>query len=169
VMPPRAGANQVRAILATLSAAPVSEGRGAADLAGALDRVGAVAPRRGFVAVVSDFTGDGWHHPLARLSLRHDLLAITVRDPREEDIPPIGLVDVVDPATGTVREVRVTTKVQQRFAAAAAEQRAEREQALARSGAEVIHLSTDSDWLAEIVSHTRRRRVQAVRGEGLRR
>jgi uncharacterized protein (DUF58 family) len=169
VIPPRAGANQVRAILSTLSAAPVSEGRGAADLAGALDRVGAIAPRRGFVAVISDFAGDGWHHPLARLSLRHELLAITVRDPREEDIPPIGLVDVADPATGIVREVRVTAKVQERFAAAAAEQRTEREDALARSGAEVIDLSTDSDWLAEIVRHTRRRRVQAVRGEGLRR
>ena len=35
--------------------------------------------------------------PLARLSLRHDLLAITVRDPREYDVPPIGLVDVVVP------------------------------------------------------------------------
>ncbi len=169
VIPPRSGANQVRAVLSTLCSPPESEGRGHADLAGAIDRVGAIANRRGFVAVISDFAGDAWQGPLARLNLRHDLLAITVHDRREHDVPPIGLVDVVDPATGAVREVRVTAKVQQRFAAAAAEERARRSDALARSGADVIELSTDGDWLGAIVAHTRRKRVQAVRGDGVRR
>ena len=169
VIPPRSGANQVRAVLSTLSDPPDSEGLGHADLAGALDRVGAIANRRGFVAVISDFAGEDWQRPLARLSLRHDLLAITVRDPREYDVPPIGLVDVVDPSTGAVREVRVTAKVQERFAAAAADERARRDDALARSGADVIELSTDGDWLGTIVQHTRRKRVQAVRGDGVKR
>ena len=169
VIPPRAGANQVRAILSTLSDPPPSEGMGPADLAGALDRVGAVATRRGFIAVISDFAGDGWQPALARLGLRHDLLAIAVNDPREFDIPPIGLVDVTDPSTGAVREVRVTAKVQARFAAAAEEQRDGRRDALGRSGADVIELATDADWLAAIVQHTRRKRVQAVRGDGIRR
>ncbi len=169
VIPPRSGANQVRAVLSTLSDPPDSEGLGHADLAGALDRVGAIASRRGFVAVISDFAGEEWQRPLSRLSLRHDLLAITVRDPREYDVPPIGLVDVVDPSTGAVREVRVTAKVQARFAAAAADERARRDDALARSGADVIELSTDGDWLGAIVQHTRRKRVQAVRGDGVKR
>ena len=169
VIPPRSGANQVRAVLSTLSDPPDSEGLGHADLAGALDRVGAIAHRRGFVAVISDFAGDAWQRPLARLSLRHDLLAITVRDPREYDVPPIGLVDVLDPSSGVVREVRVTAKVQERFAAAAAEERGRRDDALARSGADVIELSTDGDWLAAIVQHTQRKRVQAVRGDEIRR
>ena len=169
VIPPRSGANQVRAVLSTLSDPPDSEGLGRADLAGALDRVGAIANRRGFVAVISDFAGEDWQRPLARLSLRHDLLAITVRDPREYDVPPIGLVDVLDPASGAVRAVRVTAKVQERFAAAAADERARRDDALARSGADVIELSTDGDWLGAIVQHTQRKRVQAVRGDGVRR
>jgi uncharacterized protein (DUF58 family) len=169
VMPPRSGANQVRAVLATLSDPPSTEAMGAADLAGAIDRVGALAKRRGFVAVISDFRGDEWQHPLARLVMRHDLLAITVHDPREYDVPAIGLVDVVDPATGDVREVRVTPKVQQRFAAAAAEERARRTAMIARAGADLIELTTDADWLGAIVGHTRRKRVQAVRGEGIKR
>jgi uncharacterized protein (DUF58 family) len=167
VVPPRSGSNQVRAILSLLSAPPASEGLGHADLAGAIDRVGAIAHRRGFVAVISDFHGEAWQPSLARLSLRHDLLAITVHDPREHDVPPIGLVDVVDPATGQVREVRVTAKVQQRFAAAAREERERRADALGRSQADVIELATDSDWLGSIVQHTQRRRVQAVRGDGI--
>jgi uncharacterized protein (DUF58 family) len=167
VIPPRSGANQVRAVLSTLADPPASEGLGRADLAGALDRVGAIATRRGFVAVISDFAGDDWQPPLARLRLRHDVLAVSVHDRREYDIPPIGLVDLVDPATGAVREVRVTVEVQRRFAAAAGEERERRSDAIGRAGAELIELSTDGDWLAEIVRHTRRRRAQAVRGDAI--
>ncbi len=167
LVPPRSGSNQVRAVLSLLSAPPQSEGLGNADLAGALDRVGAIADRRGFVAVISDFRGDDWQPSLARLSLRHDLLAITVSDPREHDVPPIGLVEVVDPATGAHREIRVTSKVQERFAAAAREERERRSDALGRSRADVIELFTDADWLGAIVQHTQRRRVQAVRGDGI--
>jgi uncharacterized protein (DUF58 family) len=164
VIPPRNGKNQVRAVLSTLASAPVTEGLGRADLGGALDRVGALAKRRGFIAVISDFAAGEWSRSLGRLALRHDLLAITVNDPREFDIPPIGLVDVIDPATGDVREVRVTKSVQRRYAEAAQAARAERDDALGRTGADVIELTTDGDWLATIVSHTQRKRIQAVRG-----
>jgi uncharacterized protein (DUF58 family) len=165
VMPPRAGQNQVRAILSNVAGAPSSEGRGRSDLAGALDRVAALARRRGFVAVVADFSGDEWVAPVGRLGIRHDLLAVPIHDPREHDVPPIGLVDVVDPATGEVREVRVTPVVQRRYAEAAEAERSARLDALARAGSEVIELSTDDDWLRSIVLHVQRRRVQAVRGD----
>ena len=169
VVPPRSGANQVRAVLSLLSSPPDSEGLGHADLAGAIDRVGAIANRRGFVAVISDFHGELWQPPLARLSMRHDLLAVTVHDPREYDVPPIGLVAIADPATGATREVRVTANVQRKYAAAAAEERQRRTDALGRSGADLIELATDGDWLREIVQHTQRKRVQAVRGDGIKR
>lgn len=164
VMPPRAGKNQVRAILTSLASPPPSEGLGRADLAGALDRVGAIAARRGFVAIVSDFAGHDWVEPLGRMGIRHELLAIPVTDPRELDVPPIGLVDLVDPGTGQHREIRVTAKVQQRFAAAAAEEHDRRLTGLRRAHAEVIELSTSGDWLGSIVRHVQRKRVQAVRG-----
>ena len=164
VMPPRAGKNQVRAILASLAAAPRSEGAGAADIGGALERIGAIAHRRGFVAVISDFAGDGWIEPLGRTGLRHELLALVVTDPRELDVPPIGLVELVDPATGRSREIRVTAKVQRRFAAAAQEERNRRVAGLRRAHAEIVELSTADDWLASIIKHVQRKRVQAVHG-----
>jgi len=164
VMPPRAGKNQVRAILSSLASPPPAEGAGRADLPGALDRVGAIARRRGFVAVISDFAGDDWIGPLGRTGIRHELLAIAVSDPREFDVPPIGLVELVDPATGRSREVRVTAKVQRRFAEAAAEERTARMMGLRRSGAEIVELSTADDWLGSIVQHVQRKRIQSVRG-----
>ena len=164
VMRPRAGQNQVRAILASLASAPASDGAGRADLGGALDRVGAIAHRRGFVAVVSDFAGDRWIEPLGRTGLRHDVLAIVVTDPRELDVPPIGLVEFVDPATGSTREIRITASVQKRFAEAAAEERSRRLAGLRRAHAEVVELSTADDWLGSIIRHVQRKRTQAVRG-----
>jgi uncharacterized protein (DUF58 family) len=169
VLPPRFGRDQVRAIVSSVASPPPSEGLGRSDLVAAISRVAVISRRRGFVAVISDFAGDDWVDPLARLGLRHDLLAIAVYDPRERDIPPIGLVDVVDPATGRHREVRVTSAVQRRFAVAAAEQVTARDLALRRAGAELLELATDADWLATIVHHVRRKRVQAVNAQVLRR
>jgi uncharacterized protein (DUF58 family) len=169
VMPPRFGRDQVRAVLANTATPPPSEGLGRADLAGAIDRVAVVSKRRGFVCVISDFTGDAWVDPLARLGMRHDLLAISVHDPRELDVPPIGLVQLVDPSTGRRREVRVTASVQRSFAEAATEEVERRRFAVRRAGAELIELATDSDWLAAIVSHVTRRRSQAVNAQVLRR
>jgi uncharacterized protein (DUF58 family) len=169
VVPPRAGRAQVRAVLSAVASPPPSEGRGRAALGAAIDRVGRVSRRRGFVAVIADFGGAEWADPLARLGLRHDLLAMTVADPRERDVPPVGLVEFVDPGTGAAREVRVTPDVQRRFAEAAEARRQERIDRLRRAGAEVVELTTDGDWLGEIVRHVRRRRIQAVRGEAIRR
>lgn len=164
VMKPRAGENQVRAILSTLGSAPPSDGSGRAALDATLDRVGALAVRRGFIAVISDFAGTSWEPALGRLGVRHDLLTIAVDDPREHDLPPIGLVEMVEPSTGARREVRVTRAVQRRFAEAAARRSDERSAAFRRVGAETIELSTDGDWLTSIVRHVERQRVLAVRG-----
>ena len=163
VLPPRAGRDHVRAILAAIAEPPPSEGLGRSDLAGGITRVGVISKRRGFVATIADFAGDQWVDALRRLGARHDLLAITVDDPREFDVPPIGLVDLVDPATGRQREVNVTAEVQRRYAAAAAKRRDERTTALRRAGADVIALSTAGDWLSTIANHLQHRRRQVLR------
>ena len=138
VMPPRFGRDQVRAVLSDASPRRRRRRASAAPTSpAAIDRVAVVSRRRGFVAVISDFAGDAWVDPLARLGLRHDLLAIAVHDPRELDVPPVGLIEVVDPSTGRRREVRVTAAVQRRYAAAAAEEVERRRLALRRAGADL--------------------------------
>lgn len=178
IMPPRGGRDQVRAILTAAASPPPSERLGRADLTAALDRIAKLSRRRGFVTVIADFPvrpprttvsgvgdddpGADWADALTRLGLRHDLLAIPVHDPRERDVPPVGYVTVADPATGRERELRVTAEVQRRFAELAARAAEHQRRLLDRAGADVIELDTESDWLAEIIGHVRRRRVQAV-------
>ena len=79
---------------------------GAGDLAAALETLRRPPRRRGLVVVISDFLGDSdWERPLRGLSARHELLAIEVVDPRELELPDVGLLTVVDPETGQTLEV----------------------------------------------------------------
>ncbi len=82
-----------------------------------------------------------------------------MRDPREEALPNVGLLWLVDPETG--RQLRVDTRsrrLRERFEAAAAAERAELAAELALVGVRHLVLSTRGDWLRPLVSFLRRRR-----------
>lgn len=160
-LPPRPGRDQVRAILQSIAGAPVDDGRGRADLGAALDRVGAINKRRGFVAVISDFLAEGWDRPLGSLALRHDVLAAEIVDPRELELPAVGQLTLVDPSTGRQREVRLTASVRRRYAEAAAEQREQIRTAIRRARADHFQVRTDQDWLGAVVGHVERRRMRS--------
>ena len=107
--------------------------------------------------VVSDFRGPrDWHGPLLRLRNRHGVLAVEVRDPREQALPSVGDLWLVDPETG--RQLRVDTgsrKLRERFAARAEQERDEVASILRRAGADHVVLSTAGDWLRELVAFLR--------------
>jgi len=78
-------------------------------------------------------------------------VVVDVRDPRESDLPPVGLLMLVDPETGERLEVHTDRKLRERFAAAAAEQAEGKARAVRGAGAAHLVLSTDRDWLMDIV------------------
>ncbi|SCL21085.1 Protein of unknown function DUF58 [Micromonospora rhizosphaerae] len=137
-----------------------------------LDGVQRVAARRGLVVVVSDFLDglpddpDGappWELTLRRLAARHQVLAVEVTDPRELELPDVGLITLVDPETGRRREVWTGDRaLRERYAAAAAAQRDQVRQALRRAGATHLLLRTDRDWTADIVRHVHAQRRLAA-------
>jgi uncharacterized protein (DUF58 family) len=99
-----------------------------------------------------------------RLLNRHHVIACEVRDQREMQLPAVGDLWLVDPETG--RQLRVDTnrrKTREQFAARAAEERAELERELRRSGAEHIVLSTSGDWLHQLARHLNRRNARRRR------
>ncbi|MFY1627095.1 DUF58 domain-containing protein [Micromonospora sp. WMMD723] len=142
------------------------------DLAAALAAVQRVAVRRGLVVVVSDFLDGlpdghdattGWEPALRRLAARHQVLAVEVTDPRELELPDVGLITLVDPETGRRREVWTgDPELRRRYASAAAAQRAQVARALRRSGADHLALRTDRDWTADIVRHVHAQRRLAA-------
>ncbi|HEX3056349.1 MAG TPA: DUF58 domain-containing protein [Gaiellaceae bacterium] len=147
-VPPTQGRHGLLGLLGMLGREP-EPAVGATSIGGALGRVGAVARQRGIVAVVSDFRGPlDWRTPLLRVLDRHDVLAVEIRDPREQELPDVGELWLVDPETG--RQVRVDTRsasLRERFAAAAAEERSGVARVLSALGVPHVVLSTSGDWL----------------------
>lgn len=156
-LPPRQGRSGLVGVLLTLRSGG-SGGGVAPDLAGALAVVAAVARQRALVCVVSDFRGPlDWQRPLLDVGGRHDVLAVEIRDPREERIEDVGEIWFEDPETGD--RLRVDTsdaRLRERFAQAAARERHGVAEALARTGASHVVLSTAGDWLRELAVHVRR-------------
>ncbi len=70
------------------------------NLQKAVEYAGEVLNRRSMVVVMSDFLDSGYEKAFKILSKRHDLLAVSVTDPRESELPPVGLVEFEDPETG---------------------------------------------------------------------
>ena len=159
-IPPRQGRVGLVGLLAALRSEPSPDGPGASTLAAALRRAGALARQRSLVVVVSDFRGDReWRRPLLELAGHHDLIAVEIRDPREEELPNVGLLYLVDPETG--RQLRVDTRsgrLRERFAAAAAAERSQVASAFTSVGARHVVLGTSGDWLRPLVTFLRRRR-----------
>jgi uncharacterized protein (DUF58 family) len=170
VVPPRAGRNHRLRLLASLSP---ELGRldgpkqAATNLTEALEYVERVARRRALVLLVTDFLTDGaWERPLARMSLRHEVIAVHVTDPREGAIPDVGIVTFEDPETG--RQLTVDTsssRLRARFEEAAAQQRADIHQRLQRCRVDVLAVSTDAELLPGLARFlARRRTLRGLRG-----
>lgn len=97
-IPPRKGRSHVlRAIRDILFHEP--KGRGTA-LGAALDFTVRIASRRAVMFLISDFQDAGYETPLRIAARRHDLVAVHVRDRREQALPSLGLLTVEDPETG---------------------------------------------------------------------
>lgn len=82
------------------------EGRGT-DIVGALEMLNRLQRRRAVVFLISDFQQDGLQRALAVTNKRHDVIAISITDPREITLPDVGLIELEDAETG--RHVLVDT------------------------------------------------------------
>lgn len=131
--------------------------------------------KRGLRVVVSDFldasdaAGDidappPWERPMRELARRNQAIAVEILDPRELDIPNVGVVLLQDPETGEVRELNTgDRKVRRRYAEAARTQRERNRRALRRAGIGHLVLRTDRDWVGDTARFALRHRRMASR------
>jgi uncharacterized protein (DUF58 family) len=137
------------------------DGPGSSTLAAALSRTGSIARQRSLIVVVSDFRGPrDWRGPLLQLAGQHDVIAVEIRDPREQELTNVGLLYLVDPESG--RQLRVDTRsrrLRERFAVAAAAERSQLARTLSSAGVRHVVLGTSGDWLRAFVVFLRRSRA----------
>jgi uncharacterized protein (DUF58 family) len=72
------------------------------QLSTALEYIDRVLQRRSVVFLISDFRDSGYEKRLRVTSRRHDLIAVTIQDPREAELPDVGLIELQDAETGEV-------------------------------------------------------------------
>jgi uncharacterized protein (DUF58 family) len=149
VLPPRGGPHARLGLKRLLAEGIAVDGAADRGLTPVLHKTGRLARQPGLVVVISDFRGAlDWRRPLRALGARHRLLAVEIRDPREERLEPAGRLALVDPETGRLIEVDTSRPgLRERFAAAAAEERAIVATELRSAGAHHVVLSTSGDWL----------------------
>jgi uncharacterized protein (DUF58 family) len=179
VLPPRSSRAHVLELLARMRAprpkpkpgARPAEARGSGtSLAELLKLADGVMTRRSLVFVVSDFISTpGWQEALARLSRRHEVVAVRLWDPMEMALPDVGLVTIEDAETGEQLFIDAADPAfRERYATMAEQQEAALFDGLARAGCDVIELATDDDLLQSLLRLSDLRR-QRARQPGLRR
>jgi uncharacterized protein (DUF58 family) len=118
--------------------------------------------RRSLIFVVSDFIStQGWERPLGLLSQRHEVLAVRLTDPRESELPDIGLVVMEDAETG--EQLYVDThdrKFRRHFHEMAQRRETELSLAFRHARVDVLSLSTEDDLVRAIVSFAAQRKQQ---------
>ena len=132
--------------------------RAGTDIALALDYLGRVLHKRGVVFLVSDFLDQDFEKTLGVLARRHDLIAVTVADPRECALPDVGLMEIQDAETGA--QVLVDTgdkEVRRKYEELAREKNDKLASLFKGTGVDHIELYTDRDYVLDLVKFFRKR------------
>ena len=138
-----------------------AKGRGT-DIAGALERLNRLIHRRSVVFLVSDFQAEDYSKQLSIAGRRHDLVAMTLVDPREETLPKMGTVRLEDAETGEILEVATgSAEVREAYAAAVAKRADKLSQELRRASVDRVSLRTDRDWLPALQTFFKNRERRA--------
>jgi len=128
------------------------------DVAAALSYAMRVARRRAIVFVLSDFFDDGFERQMRAAAARHEVVALSLNDPRESDLPDVGLLELEDAETGArILLDTADARVRAAYAGRAGERLARRRRAFAAAGIEEIALATDRSYVEPLLRAFRAR------------
>ena len=162
VVPPRKGRRHALRLMRDLLAfQPVGSGT---DIASAIDYAGKMLAHKAIIFLVSDFQSEDLEQPLKLLAQRHDVVAVTVDDPSEHELPDLGLARFVDPESGKTLDVDTSDPaVRARFAEAVAEEIGARKRLLRRLAIDEIPLHTDGGVVDPLIRFFRTRETRSRR------
>jgi uncharacterized protein (DUF58 family) len=162
VIPPRKGRRHVLRIIRDLLAFdPVGRGT---DMVTAIDYVARMLNEHAIVFIVSDFLEDDIDHPLKLLAQRHDVVAVTVEDPSERDLPDIGIARLIDPETGETFEVDTShPDVRSSYSDRVSVERENRKHLLRRLAIDEVAVRTEAGVVEPLLHFFRARETRSRR------
>ena len=162
VVPPRKGRRHALRVIRDLL---VHEPKGCGtDIPGALDYLSRMLKHHTIVFVISDFQDEGIERSLRILAQRHDVVAVTVEDPSERELPNVGLARFTDPETGATLDVDTSDPdVRRQYAARVEQEHAARRQLLRRLAIDEIAVRTDQPVIEPLLKFFRARETRTRR------
>ncbi len=164
-IPAGGGRNQVLMLTNDLLRQPMLPRSPMTNLASLIESAHRSIKRRSLVFVISDFySTPGWERPLRLLGERHEVLGVRLYDPREIDLPDIGMVVIEDSETGEQLYIDTHDKrFRQRFHDTVLKREADLTAAFRQSHVDVLQLSTEDNLVHAIVEFANRRKQRKSR------
>ncbi|MCX6992979.1 MAG: VWA domain-containing protein, partial [Kiritimatiellaeota bacterium] len=159
-IPPRKGRTAAMRLVREVLAA--EETRRETNLGAALQFLNKVQKRRAVVFLISDFLATGYEKELRVMARRHDLIACPISDLREQSLPNIGLLEVVNPETGEFMLVDTSSRrLLKSFSSQAAAEELARDKQFQRLKVDRLALTTDRPFVDDVrrLFHLRQHRM----------
>lgn len=164
IPPVRGRSNILRVIREALYFQPESRGT---NIGEALDFVNRVLRRRAVVFLVSDFRlgnqelAKELQHKLSVTGRHHDVIAMSVSDPRESELPDVGVLRIEDSESGETVEIDTgKARVREQYFEASLQRREEMADVIARSGVDLLEFTTKGDWIPLLLNFFKTRRAR---------
>lgn len=126
-------------------------GRSNTDINIGLDYLGKVLRKKAVVFLISDFLESGYEKKMRIMGKRHDLIAISLSDPRELEMPDVGLIELEDAETGELIVIDTgSLKVRTQYSAMGKERSGELKKMFRTMGVDQIDIKTNDDYMAKI-------------------
>ena len=158
-IPPAKGTSHVlRLISELLRFEPQHRGT---KITAAVDYAARILNRRSIVVLISDFFDSDFQRALGILSRRHDVIAASVNDAREYELPNVGLLDLEDPETGALISVDTgSAAVRKRYKAQGLARAEELRDTFKSMNIDHIEVGTSDDYLLDLIRFFKRREKQ---------
>lgn len=156
-VPPKKGRSHVLRVIREILYFGKPE-HGTTDIGAALEYLQKICVRRSVVFLISDFLCEGYNTPMNLAAKRHDLIPVTIVDPREETLPDIGFLELMDAETGeTIIVDTHDARVRKTYAHLAATDNAERTRAFRQMNVDSMTIHTETSYVDTLVRFFKRR------------
>ncbi|MEO0775279.1 MAG: DUF58 domain-containing protein, partial [Bacteroidota bacterium] len=155
-IPPKKGKQHIlRIIRELLNFEPVGRGT---EVGQALEYLNNLIKKRSIAFVLSDFLTAGYETPLRIAARRHDIIGVHLFDPREAELPNVGLIRALDAETGTEQWIDTSVaSVRRRYADYFQQNLRYFRSAFLKSGADTVSIRTDQSYVNALLQFFKKR------------
>lgn len=153
IVPKKSRAHTLRIIREVLSFEPTGKGT---NIKNALEYLNRTIKKRSIVFLISDFNDEGYEQILKIIGKKHDLVGVVLQDPREDEIPKIGLVKFFNPETEEEIIVDTSDKnFQEWYKLKRAETKLRRKSLFVSAHLDAININTNESYIKPLTNFFR--------------